>query len=138
MEFIFIKDIKIGVKNINLTCIVLEVGRPSTTKEGHEIRTCKVADRTGSIHLSVWGEIGTFVQPGDILKLIKGYCSLWKTIPTLYMGRGGELVKTGEFCLIFNETPNQSEPIQITPQLAHTNPALKVELENSTPTITAD
>lgn len=110
MEFTFIRDLKVGVKNVNLQFVVLEVGRPSTTKEGHEIRTCKVADRSACIHLSVWDDIGSYIQPGDICRLTRGYVSLWKGVPTLYVGKGGELVKTGEFCFIFNETINMSDP----------------------------
>lgn len=110
MEPVFtIRDLKVGAKGININFIVLDVGRASVTKEGHEIRTCKIADRTACMHLSVWGEIGQYIQPGDILKLTKGYVSLWKGVPTLYVGKGGELVKTGEFCFIFNEAYNVSE-----------------------------
>lgn len=46
--------------------------RVSKTKDGHEIRSCKVADRSGSITISVWDEAGVFIQPGDILRLTKG------------------------------------------------------------------
>lgn len=109
MELTHIRDLRAGAKNLNLAFIVLEIGRPCSTKEGHEIRTCKVADRSGSILLSVWGDIGTHIQCGDILRLNKGYVSLWKGIPTLYVGKGGELVKTGEFCFIFNEVNNMSD-----------------------------
>lgn len=143
MEFTFIRDLKVGIKNVALTFIALEVGRPSTTKEGHEIRTCRIADRSGTIHLSVWGEIGSFIQPGDICRLTKGYVSLYKCIPTLYVGKGGELVKTGEFCFIFNETHNVSE--QIAPnqqqQIANAQPGQqsnKLETENPSPLTTAD
>lgn len=41
------------------------------TKDGHEVRTCKVADKTGCINLSVWDEPGTHIQPGDICRLTK-------------------------------------------------------------------
>lgn len=137
MEYIFIRDLKVGSKNANLLFIVLEVGRPSTTKEGHEIRTCRVADRSGSIHLSVWDEIGTYIVPGDILRLTKGYVALWKGVPTLYMGKGGELVKTGEFCFIFNETVNMSDSAQ--QQTNQASPTiLNKETENSSPLTTAD
>nr|KAF6496589.1 nucleic acid binding protein 2 [Rousettus aegyptiacus] len=44
----FVKDIKPGLKNLNLIFIVLETGRVTKTKDGHEVRTCKVADKTGS------------------------------------------------------------------------------------------
>ena len=39
------------------------------TKDGHEVRSCKVADKTGSITISVWDEIGGLIQPGDIIRL---------------------------------------------------------------------
>ena len=48
-------------------------GRPNTTKDGHEVRTCKVADRSASINLSVWDEPGHYLQQGDICRLSKGY-----------------------------------------------------------------
>lgn len=135
MELTFIKDLRVGLKNVNLTFIVLEVGRPSTTKEGHEIRTCRVADRTAAIHLSVWDSLGTYIQPGDILSLTKGYVALWKGVPTLYMGKGGELVKTGEFMFIFNEAINMSDPSQQTVQAPN---QIKAETENPAPLTTAD
>ena len=42
------------------------------TKDGHEVRTCKVADKTGSINISVWDDVGNLNQPGDIIRLTKG------------------------------------------------------------------
>ncbi|XP_017584698.1 PREDICTED: SOSS complex subunit B2 [Corvus brachyrhynchos] len=38
------------------------------------------------------------------------YASLWKGCLTLYTGRGGELHKIGEFCMVYSEVPNYSEP----------------------------
>ncbi|NXA54242.1 SOSB2 protein, partial [Nothocercus julius] len=105
-----IKDIKPGLKNLNVVFIVLEIGRVTKTKDGHEVRSCKVADKTGSITISVWDEIGGLIQPGDIIRLTKGYASLWKGCLTLYTGRGGELHKIGEFCMVYSEVPNFSEP----------------------------
>ncbi|KFV63011.1 SOSS complex subunit B2, partial [Dryobates pubescens] len=107
-----IKDIKPGLKNLNVIFIVLEIGRVTKTKDGHEVRSCKVADKTGSITLSVWDEIGGPIQPGGIkLRVISGwYASLWKGCLTLYTGRVGELHKIGEFCMVYSEVPNFSEP----------------------------
>lgn len=48
-------------------------GRVTKTKDGHEVRTCKVADKTGSINISVWDDVGNLIQPGDIIRLTKGY-----------------------------------------------------------------
>ncbi|TRZ23921.1 hypothetical protein HGM15179_003192 [Zosterops borbonicus] len=108
--YFLIKDIKPGLKNLNVIFIVLEIGRVTKTKDGHEVRSCKVADKTGSITICVWDEIGGLIQPGDIIRLTKGYASLWKGCLTLYTGRGGELHKIGEFCMVYSEVPNYSEP----------------------------
>lgn len=135
MDSTHIKDLKVGTKNLNLTFIVLDVGRPSTTKEGHEIRTCRVADSSGAIHLSVWDKIGTYIQPSDILRLTKGYVSLWKGVPTLYMGKGGELLKIGEFAFIFSETPNMSDPNQ---NQSQQQTQIKAETENLSTLPSAD
>ncbi|KAK9410825.1 SOSS complex subunit B2 [Crotalus adamanteus] len=62
--YLFIKDIKPGLKNVNVVFIVLEIGRVTKTKDGHEVRACKVADKTGSITISVWDELGSLIQPG--------------------------------------------------------------------------
>lgn len=111
MEITNIRDLKPGMKNLNIVFIVLEiVGRPNTTKDGHEVRTCKIADRSACINLSVWDEPGNYLQSGDICKLTKGYASLWKGCLTLYTGKGGEIQKIGEFCMLFAEAPNMSDP----------------------------
>ncbi|XP_042544308.1 SOSS complex subunit B2 isoform X2 [Dipodomys merriami] len=107
---LFIKDIKAGLKNLNVVFIVLEIGRVTKTKDGHEVRSCKVADKTGSITISVWDEVGSLIQTGDIIRLTRGYASMWKGCLTLYTGRGGELQKIGEFCMVYSEVPNFSEP----------------------------
>lgn len=106
----YLRDLKPGLKNLHCVFIVLEVGKASTTKDGNEIRSCKVADKTGSINLSVWNEAGRQLEPGDICRLTKGYVSLFKNSLTLYTGKGGDLRKIGDFCLVFSETPNLSEP----------------------------
>ncbi|XP_020380240.1 SOSS complex subunit B1-like [Rhincodon typus] len=92
----YVKDIKAGLKNLNLLFIVLEIGRVTKTKDGHEVRTCKVADKTGSINISVWDDVGSLIQAGDIIRLTRGYASIWKGCLTLYTGRGGDLQKVGE------------------------------------------
>jgi hypothetical protein len=39
----------------------------------------------------------------------QAYASFFKNSLTLYIGKGGELQKVGDFCLVFNETPNMSD-----------------------------
>ncbi|CAG2161744.1 unnamed protein product [Oppiella nova] len=104
-----IRDLKHGLKGVNLIAIVLEVGRPNITKEDHEIRTCKIADRSGSINICVWDEPGLHLQPGDICRIVKGYTSLWKGCLTVYTGKVGKIQKIGDYCLVFSEVPNMSD-----------------------------
>lgn len=109
-DCIAIKDIKPGLKNINVMFIVLEVGAATVTKENREVRNFKVADQTACINVSVWDEPGKLLVPGDIVRLTKGYASVWRHCLTLYSGKNGDIHKIGEFCLTFNEQLNMSEP----------------------------
>lgn len=110
MDSIYIKDIRPGLKNINVTFIVLEVGHAVPLKENREVRTLKVADSTACINVSIWDEPGALLQPGDIVRLTKGYASIWRSCLTLYSGKTGDIDKIGEFCMVFNEQLNMSEP----------------------------
>lgn len=110
IQYVQIKDLKPGLKNINAEFIVLEVGPPTLTKEAREVRTLRVADATASVNLSVWDEPGALLQPGDIVRLTRGYANLWRAALTLYSGKSGDIQKVGEFCMLFNEQVNMSEP----------------------------
>lgn len=48
------------------------LGKPTRTKDGHDVRSCKVADKSGSINISIWDETGDLLQTGDICRLTKG------------------------------------------------------------------
>lgn len=110
MEFVQIKDIRAGQKNINVMFIVLEVSHPTITKENREVRTFKVADPTACMNVSIWDEPGQLLMPGDIVRLTKGYASVWRQCLTLYSGKNGEIQKVGEFCMAINEQVNMSDP----------------------------
>ncbi|CAK9803485.1 SOSS complex subunit B homolog [Anthophora plagiata] len=120
MEYVLIKDIRPGQKNINVVFIVLEVGHPTITKENREVRTFKVADSTACMNVSIWDEPGQLLVPGDIVRLTKGYASVWRQCLTLYSGKNGDIQKIGEFCMVINEQLNMSEP----------NPALAQQMIN--------
>ncbi|XP_016963216.1 SOSS complex subunit B homolog [Drosophila biarmipes] len=110
VDCIPIKDIKPGLKNINVIFIVLEVGVATVTKENREVRNFKVGDPTACINVSIWDEPGKLIGPGDIVRLTKGYASIWRHSLTLYSGKNGEVFKIGEYCMVFNESLNMSEP----------------------------
>ncbi|XP_014218756.1 SOSS complex subunit B homolog isoform X2 [Copidosoma floridanum] len=119
-SYTMIKDIRPGLKNINVVFIILEVSHPTITKDNREVRTFKVADSTASINVSIWDEPGQLLMPGDIVRLTKGYASVWRQCLTLYSGKNGDIQKIGEFCMVINEQLNMSEP----------NPALAQQLVN--------
>ncbi|XP_029161908.1 SOSS complex subunit B homolog [Nylanderia fulva] len=110
MDYVLIKDIRAGQKNINVVFIVLEVSHPTITKENREVRTFKVADSTACMNVSIWDEPGQLLMPGDIVRLTKGYASVWRQCLTLYSGKTGDIQKIGEFCMVINEQINMSDP----------------------------
>lgn len=128
-----IKDMRPGQKNVNAIFIVLEVSHPTLTKENREVRTFKVADPTGCINASIWDEAGQLLVPGDIVKLTKGYVSVWRNCLTLYTSKGGDIQKINEFCMVFNEQLNMSEPSQAFPPMTSaTGPPNSLPLNNGT------
>lgn len=132
-NYIQIKDLRPGLKNINTVFIVLEVGQPTLTKENREVRTFKVADSSACVNASVWDEAGQLLVPGDIVRLTKGYASIWRNCLTLYTSKLGDIQKIGEFCMVFNEQLNMSEPIEMLPTVPpSTTQPNNVPLNNGT------
>lgn len=128
-----IKDLRPGLKNVNTVFIVLEIGHPTLTKENREVRTFKVADASACINASIWDEAGQLLAPGDIVKLTKGYASIWRNCLTLYTSKMGEIHKIGEFCMVFNEQLNMSDPNQmLTMAPSSANQSNTVPLNNGT------
>lgn len=101
IEYVQIKELKPGMKNINAVFIVLDVGAPTLTKEAREVRTLRVADASACVNLSVWDEPGALLQPGDIVRLTRGYASLWRAALTLYSGKSGDIQKVTKALLIY-------------------------------------
>lgn len=112
-EFKAIKDVRDGMKNINVMFIVLEVTAATKTKENREVFSFKVADQTACINCSIWDEPGKLLQPGDIVRMMKCYASKWRGCLTIYSGKSGEISRMGDFCMIFNEQLNMSEPMPL-------------------------
>lgn len=63
-------------------------------------RTLVIRSLSGSVYFS----------PGDIVRLTKGYAVIWRQCLTLYSGKNGDINKLGDFCMLFNEQLNMSEP----------------------------
>ncbi len=103
-----IKDLKPNLKNLNLQVIVLDISKPTQTKDGHEVRTVRVADRSGSVNFSVWNECGSIIREGDVLRLQNCFTQIWKQQLQLKLSSKGSIVKYSEFMLLFSELPDMS------------------------------
>ncbi|VDK87950.1 unnamed protein product [Litomosoides sigmodontis] len=98
-----------NMKNVNLTFIVLDIGQSRRTPQGHDVRTVRVADPTGSVLMGVWNDVGDNICAGDIWRLRNGFTTIFKGSLSLSYGKMGELLKTGEFFMVYSEVPNMSE-----------------------------
>lgn len=137
-DFLAIKDIRDGMKNINVMFVVLDRVGTTKTKENREIYSFKVADSSAAINCSIWDEPGKALIAGDIVRLMKCYVSIFRGCLTLYSGKSGELTRMGDFCMIFNETINMSEaaprsanPIPVLPVTNTTNGNGRPQIVNS-------
>ena len=82
----YLRDLKANVKKVTSEFIILEMGiylknklnikqlivQTNKTKDGNEVRTFKVADKTGSMFLTVWDTLGAHLIPADIVRLSGG------------------------------------------------------------------
>ncbi|CAG0894629.1 unnamed protein product [Cyprideis torosa] len=110
-EITDIRDVRHGAKGLfHIFCIVLDVGHPMITKDGNEVRLCKVADKTGSISAGLWNEKGKYLEPGNIIHMTKVYAQFYKNSLTLYLTKAGSIIKVGDFTMLFSELPFLSEP----------------------------
>lgn len=107
-KFTYIKDLLPAMPKVNVQFIILDVGLPRQTKSGGEVRTVRVADKTGSVNVAVWNEIGCYLRGGDICRLVNGFTSVHHNSLCLTCGRFSQLQKIGEFCMTFSETPFMS------------------------------
>lgn len=109
-DIIAIKDIKEGMKNINVLFIVLELTSSTKTKDNRDIFTFKVADSSACINCVIWDEPGKHIQPGDIIRVSRCYANVWKECLNLTSGKLSEITRMGDFMMVFNENLNMSEP----------------------------
>uniref|UniRef100_A0A7S1KUC9 Uncharacterized protein n=1 Tax=Percolomonas cosmopolitus TaxID=63605 RepID=A0A7S1KUC9_9EUKA len=111
LQFMKIIHMKPGMsksEDFNTSFVVLDRYQPIQTKKDI-IDQFLVADETAAIRLSLFEGRGVGLQPGDIVTLHYGHCSVWKGNLVLYAGRKGILTRTGRFTMLFNERRNMSQ-----------------------------
>lgn len=107
-----IKDLRPGMTGIDVVFIVLEAEEKQPNKPKHHIHDFKVADKTASINATIWGEAGGLLNAGDIVRLTNSYTTLWNGCLRLCNNKYGEVQKIDEFCMLFSEEIDMSDPEQ--------------------------
>ena len=90
-----IKDLKAGMKRINLKARVLEIPKSKMvyTRYGEMayVSNALIADETGSIRISLWNQQINMVHKGDVINIKNGNVSWFSGERQLNLGRNGSL-----------------------------------------------
>ncbi|KAJ2698163.1 hypothetical protein H4218_003449 [Coemansia sp. IMI 209128] len=109
-----IATLRPSMRGFDCEVIVLETAMPTTTNAGLTIHTFLVADRTGSIIMTIWGTEGEYIRNGDILRIEGAEARLFKGFLQLTTAKFGKLLRVGEETMPFKEQPNCSEMMWVT------------------------
>ncbi len=95
-----IKDLRVGMKKINLTARVLEVPKPTSvfTRFGNyaSVANASVADETGTVKLCLWNEQIDSVSTGDVVQIENAHLSMFRGERQLRIGKNGKLNIVGK------------------------------------------
>lgn len=91
-----IRDLKDGMRRVNIVAKVLEISEPREVVSKFDGRVYKVADAvigddTGTIKLSLWNEQIGRINVNDTIKIENGYVRSFKGERQLNVGRFGKL-----------------------------------------------
>ncbi|MDH5663004.1 MAG: OB-fold nucleic acid binding domain-containing protein [Candidatus Bathyarchaeota archaeon] len=95
VEHLQIRDLKSGMKQINLKARVLEIPKPRSviTRFGGfaTVTNASIADETGVIQLPLWNKQIDEVSEGDIIQVENARVVTFRGERQLRVGRGGQL-----------------------------------------------
>jgi replication factor A1 len=90
-----IKDLQVGMKQINLTARVLEIAKPTLvfTRFGNyaSVANALVTDETGTIKLCLWNEQIDTISVGDIIRIENANVSVFRGKKQLRVGKKGKV-----------------------------------------------
>ena len=88
-----IRDLRHGMKKVNVQAEVLETPKPSlvNTRYGNRamITNAQISDETGKIKLCLWNEEAGFVAVGDIIQVKNASVSAFRGERQLCLGKNG-------------------------------------------------
>jgi hypothetical protein len=92
-----IKDLRVGMKKVNLKADVLEIARPTLvfTRFGNyaSVANALIADETGRIKLCLWNEQINSISVGDTVRIGNASTSSFRGERQLRIGKKGTLSK---------------------------------------------
>jgi replication factor A1 len=95
LHSLLIRDLRIGMKHINLRAKVLEIPRPRlvVTRFGNcaSVVNALIADETGTIKLCLWNEQINSVSNGDTIQIENARTSTFRGEKQLSIGKTGTL-----------------------------------------------
>ncbi|KAJ1983882.1 hypothetical protein H4R33_004586 [Dimargaris cristalligena] len=102
-------DLRPMLRGFECEVIIIEVPHePVITRDKMKIYTFLVADTTGSILMSLWGEMGEHFRVGDIVHITGGEARLFKGSLQLTVLKYGSVKRVGEHTKQYVERPNMS------------------------------
>jgi len=91
-----IKDLKAGMKKVNLRAKVLEIPEPNRvyTRYGTEayVSNALISDETGSIRMNLWNQQISMVSKGDLIKIENGTVARFRGERQLRIGKHGRIM----------------------------------------------
>jgi len=90
-----IKDLRVGMKRINIKARVLEVSQPRlvATRFGFyaNVANALVTDETGTIQLPLWNKQIDEISTGDLIQIEKANVIVFRGVRQLKVGRSGKV-----------------------------------------------
>jgi len=107
-----VNDLTENSKNINITVKVIEIGETKEIQSrtgAKQVCEAKVADKTGTILLSLWdNQIGK-IAVGDVISVQNGYISVVRNSMRLNIGKYGKMLLSEETLDEVNTENNVSD-----------------------------
>ncbi len=111
-----IKDLKPGMKGINVLVKVVSLGeeREVTSRRDmsrHRVAQVLIGDSTATINLTLWDDKIDLVEEGKSYSVKNAYTKVFRGSMTLNLGRYGELTESEEEVGDVNTELNMSEKV---------------------------
>ncbi|KAJ1967366.1 hypothetical protein H4R35_006728 [Dimargaris xerosporica] len=105
-----VADLRPMLRGFDCEVIIIEIAHePLVTRDKFKIYTFLVADHTGSITMSLWGDVGSYFKIGDIVHISGGEAKLFKGSLQLTTLKYGKIKRIGEHTKHYVDTPNMSQ-----------------------------